>query len=268
MEPSSKSEPGHGPWDPQQYERFQAERTQPFFDLLQLVQKAPGMRVADLGCGTGELTRHLHRHLQAQETVGIDSSESMLARSWAFAGDGLRFRCEDIANLRAPGHYDLLFSNAALHWLPGHAQLLRRLTDSLAEGGQLAIQMPAHGDHPSHRVAAEVAAEPPFREALAQGAPPGPARKVLAPWEYAAILDRLGFRQQRVELRVYGHHLASRDEVVEWVKGSLLTEYKGRLPAPLYDRFVARYREALLPQLDDTRPYFYPFQRLLLWARR
>lgn len=268
MEPSSKSESSHSPWDPQQYERFQAERAQPFFDLLQGVQKAPGMHVADLGCGTGELTRHLHRHLQAQETVGIDSSESMLARSWAFAGDGLRFQREDIARLSAPGRYDLLFSNAALHWLPGHAQLLRRLTDSLAEGGQLAIQMPANGDHPSHRAAAEVAAEPPFREALVAGGPAGPGRKVLAPWEYAAILDRLGFRQQRVELRVYGHHLTSRDEVVEWVKGSLLTEYKGRLPTLLYEHFIARYREVLLPQLDDTRPYFYPFQRLFIWARR
>src|SRR5207237_2828632 len=88
-------------WDPAQYERFRDERSRPFFDLLAMVRPRPGMRVADLGCGTGELTQHLHNALQAQETVGIDSSETMLARSWEFAGDGLRFAQEDIEGFSA-----------------------------------------------------------------------------------------------------------------------------------------------------------------------
>src|SRR5262245_47830693 len=76
-------------WNPCQYERFRNERSQPFFDLLDLVQPRPEMRVVDLGCGTGELTRELHRRLAARETVGIDNSPAMLARTAAFAGDGL-----------------------------------------------------------------------------------------------------------------------------------------------------------------------------------
>src|ERR1700733_9652689 len=78
-------------WDPEQYERFKAERSRPFFDLLALVRARPGMRVVDLGCGTGELTRELHEKLGATETVGIDSSETMLAKGAGFARDGLRF---------------------------------------------------------------------------------------------------------------------------------------------------------------------------------
>jgi len=57
-------------WDPTQYDKFQREREQPFFDLLALVQPAPGMRVVDLGCGTGKLTRALHEQLAAAETDG------------------------------------------------------------------------------------------------------------------------------------------------------------------------------------------------------
>jgi trans-aconitate 2-methyltransferase len=71
-----------------------------------------------------------------------------------------------------------------------------------------------------------------------------------------------------VRLQVYGHQLASRDEVVEWVKGTLLIDYQQRMPADLYDRFLQTYRARLLPRLADTRPYFYPFKRILFWARR
>ena len=68
-------------WDPAQYERFRDERSQPFFDLLALVRPADAMRVVDLGCGTGELTREMHRRLGATETLGVDSSEAMLSKS-------------------------------------------------------------------------------------------------------------------------------------------------------------------------------------------
>lgn len=61
-------------WDPVQYERFAAERRAPFDDLLGFVAPCPGGRALDLGCGTGELTRELHRHLGARETLGVDRS--------------------------------------------------------------------------------------------------------------------------------------------------------------------------------------------------
>ena len=86
--------------------------------------------------------------------------------------------------------------------------------------------------------------------------------------EYATLLDSLGYRKQHVRLQVYGHHLASRAEVVEWVKGTLLIDYQQRMTAVLYDRFLQTYRARLLPRLTDTSPYFYPFKRILYWARR
>lgn len=252
-------------WNPTQYERFRDERSQPFYDLLGLVQARPGMRVVDLGCGTGELTAEMHRRLQARETIGIDSSQAMLAKSSAFAQEGLRFEHRNIVAFDAVGLFDLIFSNATLHWLDGHEELLGRLTRGLANGGQLAVQVPANFDHPSHAVAHEVAGEEPFRGAL-----DGPirARPVLLPEEYAALLHRLGYREQHVRLQVYGHCLPSRDAVIEWVKGTLLTDYQRRLPAALWPRFLDRYRECLLPRLADTRPYFYPFKRILFWGRR
>jgi trans-aconitate 2-methyltransferase len=250
-------------WDPGQYERFKNERSRPFFDLLGLLRPAPGGRAIDLGCGTGELTRVLHERLAARETLGMDSSPEMLARSAAFAGGGLGFVRGDLGAFADQGAWDLIFSNAALHWVNDHPALLARLARGLREGGQLAIQVPANHDHPSHRLARAIAAEEPFRSA--GGLPESP---VLSPEAYALRLHELGFREQTVRLEVYGHELESREQVVEWVTGTTLTPLRARLDDVAWARFLDRYREALLPQLADTRPYFYTFKRLLFWGQR
>jgi trans-aconitate 2-methyltransferase len=254
-------------WDPDQYERFKAERTRPFWDLVALVQPLPGGRIVDLGCGTGELTKELHRHLGASETVGIDTSATMLERAKPFAGDGVRFEQGDIA-MWEPEPYDLVFSNAALHWLPDHQRLLTRLTEALPTGGQLAVQVPANTDHPSHIIGRAVARESPFAEALADDPPPDPATRVLAPEAYAELIDELGFGEQHVRLQVYTHHLASSADVVEWSKGTQLTFFRVRLSDDLYDAYVERYRQRLLEVIGERRPYLYTFKRILLWGRR
>lgn len=252
-------------WNPTQYERFRDERTQPFHDLVALVRRAPGMRVVDLGCGTAELTSRLHETLGARETLGLDSSPAMLEKARARAGGGLRIEQADIADFRADGAFDLVFSNAALHWVPGHEDLFRRLADALTPEGQLAVQVPANFDHASHTVAAAVAAEDPFRDALG-GVSHGNA--VLAPEAYAGLLHRLGFRAQHVRLQVYAHVLDAPAGVVEWVRGTLLTAYERRMPAALFEAFLRRYRERLLAELGDVRPYLFTFKRILLWGAR
>ena len=253
------------PWNPAQYERFKDERTAPFFDLLALVQPIPAGRAIDLGCGTGELTRHLHERSGARSTIGLDNSETMLERSAAFAGDGLAFKLGTIARFAPRKPFDIVFSNAALQWLADHEKLLERIAVGVAPGGQLAVQVPANGDHATHLTAFALASEEPWRTELGGYARSWP---VLPPEDYAELLNKLGFAEQTVRLQVYGHHLASRDETVEWVKGTLLTPYQERMSPEAYTRFLAAYRERLLPQLRDERPYFYAFKRILMWGRK
>ena len=249
-------------WDPKQYERFRAEREQPFHDLLAMVRPRPGLRAVDLGCGTGALTAELHRALQARETLGLDNSPAMLAR--APQAPGLRFELQDIAAFAPREPFDLIFSNAALHWLPDHGGLLQRLRSALAPGGQIAVQIPANDDHPSHQTARELAKEHEFKRYLDGyvGRPPLPSLV-----QYAGWLHHLGFTAQNVRLQIYPHLLGSREEVVQWVLGTLLTDYQKRLPAEVWPQFLRRYRELLLPQLADERPFFYAYPRILFWGQ-
>lgn len=249
-------------WDPALYERFAAERAQPFHDLLAMVEPIAG-RAVDLGCGTGELTRELHRRIGATETLGIDSSPSMLAAASRIDEPGLRFELADIAEIEATD-LDLVFSNAALHWLPDHERLLERLTAMLGPGGQLAVQVPANQDQATHRIAQQVAEEGPIRGAL-----DGFVQRwdVLAPERYARLLHRLGYRDQQVLLRVYPHVLPSREAVVRWVEGTTLTPYRRRLSPASWAAFLSRYRARLFAELPDDQPFFLPFKRILFRAR-
>jgi trans-aconitate 2-methyltransferase len=251
-------------WDPGQYGRFERERSAPFFDLLDLVESCPGGRVVDLGCGTGELTRALHERSGAVSTLGIDSSPAMLERSVEHAGRGLTFELGDIAQWKLAEPVDLIFSNAALHWIDDHDELFARLTTFLTRGGQLAVQVPANHDHPSHLVAERVAGEEPFRSALGGYVRRSP---VVAPERYALLLHRLGYAPQQVRLQVYLHVLAEAGAVIDWVKGTLLTDYRRRLPDDAYEQFVSRYRELLTAELPDERPFPFTFKRVLLWGR-
>jgi trans-aconitate 2-methyltransferase len=268
------------PWDPRQYDKFQREREQPFYDLLAMVRPEVGMSIVDLGCGTGKLTRLLHQRLQARETIGIDRSASMLAAAReAPEAAGLRFEEGTIEVFAGRGSSSddgarpgqaadppgLIFSNAAFHWVEDHDALIRSLFARLGPGGQLAFQVPAQHEDPSHVVAQELAGDEPYRAALSGWQRRQP---VLTAEAYARLFYKCGFSDTNVRLIVYPHVLAGRADVIEWMKGTLLTEYARHLPAELFDRFLDDYRTHLFARLEAAEPFFFPFKRILCWGQR
>jgi len=228
-----------------------------------LIEPVASPRVVDLGCGDGRLTATLHERLHASRTLGVDSSAAMLSRATAHATESVSFEETDIGGWRSDGE-DIVFSNAALHWVSDHAAVLERWSAGLGPGAQLAVQVPANADHASHIIAAELASD-----WLGSAAPPDPvAEHVLAPEAYAELLDRLGFDRQHVRLQIYPHRLDSSADVVEWVKGTSLTRFKAILDPVDYELFVEEYRRRLLAVLGGRSPYLYTFKRILCWGRR
>lgn len=253
-------------WNPQQYDRFKNERSQPFFDLMALLQPTEQPQIVDLGCGTGELTAVLHRNLNAKRTIGIDSSEEMLKKAVPFSTEGLAFNKGDIESWNSPNTFDIIFSNAALQWCSDHPSLFKRLKESLRPNGQLAVQMPMNHDYPTHVIANQMSHEEPWASVL-KTEKYEKQKTMLTPEEYASLMFHLGFKEQTIFLRVYGHELETREGVVEWVKGTLLTHFKSRLSDTDYQKFLIQFRERLFEKLPDEKPFFYPFKRILVWGR-
>jgi trans-aconitate 2-methyltransferase len=168
-------------------------------------------------------------------------------RGWAWhAGSG-----EEV-----PGSGESRFA-VVLRYAAAYRTLLARLASFLAPNGQIAIQMPANDEHPSHATAAEVA----------QDFGVEPRHDPLLPIdEYARVLYALGFKRPNVRMQIYGHELESAAAVIEWVKGTLLTDYEKRL-GPRYPEFLSRYKAALLPRLGDARPFFYTYKRVLIFGQ-
>ena len=249
------------PWDPKQYHKFEAERSAPFFDLLSLVEVRQRLKVVDLGCGTGELTRRITDALPDSHVTGLDSSLQMLEKARQLEGPGLHFEEGDQAQL--PGEWDLIFSNAALQWSENHAGLIRHLYARLAPGGQLAVQVPSNHNHISHQIYREVASEEPFRSVLNGFQRFAP---VLAIDEYAQLLFECGAEQILVFEKIYAHILEDSDAVVEWISGTALVPYFERLGA-YQAEFVSSIRQRMRLALPGT-PVFYPFRRTLFSARK
>ena len=249
------------PWDPDQYHKFQTQRSAPFFDLLTLVDVHPNLKVVDLGCGTGELTRQLADSLPNSIVTGLDSSPQMLDKAASFSTPNLRFEQGDQSQLT--GEWDLIFSNAALHWSENHAELIPNLYRRLASGGQIAVQVPSNHHHISHQIIRETAGEEPFKSILQAFQRYAP---VLSIDQYAQILFDCSAENIIVFEKVYAHVLENSDAVVEWISGTACVPYFERL-GDHKDSFVETIRnkmKAVLPQ----SPVFYPFRRTLFSARK
>lgn len=253
-------------WNPDVYHQFSAARSAPARDLQAMLPGRPFRQVVDLGCGTGEQTLSLAQRFPAAQVLGVDRSAEMLSRAPRGKAPNLRFEQSDI--LEVGGEYDLIYSNAALQWLPDHPTLLAHLWTRLRPGGTLAMQVPANHDHPSHRLLSETADE--FgaelggysRFGTAHGASP-----VLSPAGYAEVLDALGAEEIQALSRVYPVVLEGPGGLIEWTRGTALVPYLSRLGEEDARRFVAAYRARLAAAYPEGRLY-YAFTRVLVTARK
>jgi trans-aconitate 2-methyltransferase len=254
-------------WDATEYLKFSDARSRPFADLLAQVRRTEAGFIADLGCGTGNLTRTLLERWPAARVVGIDSSPEMLAKAMPLAIPGrLDFVQADIASWNPSEPVDLVVSNAVLHWVGDHSGLLSRLAAMLAAGGTLAVQMPSRFETPSQAAIEETAADPRWASSL-KGAGLRRDSVMPLPW-YVQRLHDLGFNVNAWET-TYLHVLTGENPVLDWLKGTALRPLLQRLQPALVDGFLrllgSRLKTAYPSHGSVT---FFPFPRLFLVATR
>lgn len=251
-------------WDPEQYLKFIEARRRPALDLIvRLGGKSP-TAIVDLGCGAGNVTRLLAEHWPEATVTGVDSDPAMLGKASSTAS-AINWLRADIADWRADTAPDLIFSNAALHWLGDHRSLLPGLIGQLTKGGVLAVQMPSNFMSPSHQILRKLAGDYRWQQALGHIE----MGSVLSAAEYHRLLMPL-CRYLDVWETTYWQTLSGDDAIVEWMKGTTLVPYLARLDGPATEKFLAAYRARLAlayPRGPDGHTVF-PFKRVFLVAQR
>lgn len=247
-------------WNPALYLKYGDERTQPSIDLAARIRLGDPRRIIDLGCGPGNSTQVLRARWPRAAIEGLDNSEDMIAAARREC-PGQTWRVGDIRDWQPEGPYDLVFSNAALQWVPDHAALIPQL---LAAGSVFAVQIPAHHASPVHQEILAVSRQPRWTDRLE------PARNVLTRHPPEFYYDLLAPRSKTVEMweTEYIHILDGPAAILEWFRGTGLRPFvvplhegeRAAFEAELLERYAAAY-----PRRSDGKVLF-PFRRLFFIA--
>ncbi|WP_045732281.1 trans-aconitate 2-methyltransferase [Pseudarthrobacter chlorophenolicus] len=255
-------------WDPATYVEFGDYRNRPFFDLTGRIEAASPGQVVDLGCGPGNLTATLARRWPGARVVGVDSSAQMLdkAADLAAAQPSLEFKQQDIRDWLPAADTDVVVTNAALQWVPGHQDLLRTWLAALRPGGWFAMQVPGNFTAPSHQLMRQLAGSARWAPQL-DGVLRG-GESVGEPADYLGIMLDAGCTADAWET-TYQQLLPGPDPVLEWVRGTALRPVLAVLPAEDGAAFEAEYAEALRAAYPPGRHgTVFPFRRIFAVGRK
>jgi trans-aconitate 2-methyltransferase len=247
-------------WNPDAYARFGDLRLRPARDLLAQIGDLPDGDVVDLGCGNGAAGPMLRERFAGRRLLGVDLSPEMLAAAGQ-CGCYDRLTEADAGQWVPDEAPALIFSNAALHWLPDLAGLFPKLAATLAPGGTLAVQMPRQSGAPSHRFLRDFAAEMfPDRFDLKSWTAP-----VANPVEYHRMLSPLG--QISVWETDYVQRLDPANgahPVRRFTEATAMRPYLERLDEDESASFIRRYDHALISAypVEADGSVLFPFRRL------
>lgn len=250
-------------WNPEAYLSFADQRGRPFFELLSRVRADAPRRVADLGCGPGNLTATLAQRWPQADIEALDSSPEMVR---AARERGIDANIGDVADWTPKPGTEVVISNATLQWVPDHPRLLIRWAGQLASESWIAMQVPGNFDAPSHLAVRELVRRGEWSERLRdfsfREAP------VEDPVGYADLLADAGCAVDAWET-TYVHVLTGENPVLEWITGTALRPVRSRLSDPEWEQF----RAELIPMLDSAYPMrsdgttFFPFRRIFVVAQ-
>jgi trans-aconitate 2-methyltransferase len=252
-------------WNPQQYLKFSGHRLRPAVDLLMRIPDFEVGSVADLGAGAGNVTKLIKERWPDAAVVGVEGSAEMVAAGKKAATD-VEWLQQDLGSWHPARKYDLIYSNAALHWLPDHASLFPSLMEKVASGGILAVQMPRNFTAPSHLLIAETALNGPWRSQVEHLVTPPPVHE---PGFYHSLLAP---KSDNVDIweTEYLQVLEGDNPVKEWTKGTWLTRYLDALQGPDKAAFEAAYGERVAKAYprNSAGQTLFPFRRLFMVAQR
>lgn len=235
--------------------------------LIEELPLAGNERILDLGCGDGTVTRELAEALGGGTVVGMDASPGMIAAARRKVRSNLSFELLDINELAYIEAFDIIISNAALHWINDHRQLLARVRRALRDGGLVRFNFAGEGNCAAFiAVVIEVMNERRFVPHF---------NGFTWPWympavsTYAALVEQSGLRESRVWFENADRYFPDHLTMTRWIEQPSLVPFLEWLPVA--DQSVFRdlvvERMIKLTRQHDGR-CFETFRRIQVTARR
>ena len=253
-------------WNATQYLKYAEERTRPAADLAARIQLDAPATVVDLGCGPGNSTQVLRTRWPQAKLLGIDKSSEMIQAAKTSYPDQ-DFLLADAASWTPTDSIDLVYSNAALQWLPDHRSLLRHLFSMVASSGALAFQIPSANYALVRTLIHDISRETRWSERMN-----GP-RTELTMESPAFYYDALVGDASSLDIweTEYQHVLASKPAIVEWIASTGLRPFLAALDTDdERSAFVAelhrRIDVAFESRIDGK--VLFPFRRTFVIAYR
>ncbi len=252
-------------WQPEQYAKYSNFRLRPALDLIAAIpNELNPQTVVDLGSGPGNITQILVDRYPDAKVIGLDNSQEMLAKARS-SFPHIDFIEGNIAELT--GGFDLVFSNAAVHWVKNHYLLIPRLLQALNPSGVLAVQIPANFDAPSHRVLREIINsnrdwQSKLKDSILY-------YDFLQPADYYQLFSDYGY-QVDLWTTTYFQALSGKNAVVEWVKGSVVSDLRASLLPTEVDEILTKYSLQVAKYYPENSngTTLFPFTRLFFVAKK
>jgi trans-aconitate methyltransferase len=226
-------------WDAKDYAKNSANQYVWAQELIPKLKLKGDEALLDVGCGDGKITAEIAKALPKGRVVGVDSSPEMVKLAQSTfpkgANPNLSFELMDARKLNFQGEFDVVFSNAALHWIVDQTAVLQGVQRSLKANGRLLFQMAGRGNAKDViDVLDELRLEMPWKEFFEGFAFP---YAFLGTEEYRLLLREAGLMPLRVELFPKDMKFAGAEGLAGWVRTTWLP-FTERIPVGLRDRFV------------------------------
>lgn len=224
-------------------------------------------RILDLGCGDGALTAQLAVLAPRGSVIGIDASRGMIDAALSHVAGNLSFEVGDIDELHFENEFDIVLSNATLHWIKNHQALLENVRRALKNGGVLRFNFAGDGNCANFfSVVKEAIKLPPFARYFSG---------FVWPWympaigEYEALVRGIPFAQARVWGENADRFFADKETMIKWIDQPSLVPFMKLVP----DAQQAAFRQFVIDGMiqktcqQDGR-CFETFRRINVLARK
>lgn len=222
-------------------------------------------RILDVGCGDGALTAKLAEFVPDGAVTGIDASKGMIETAQTHKSSNLAFQHLDVINLNFNEEFDIVFSNAVLHWVKDHKTLLELLYRALKPSGKLRVSFAGEGNCSTlNNIALEVMGRNEFRDAFSG---------FEWPWympgvdEYSELVNRTPFNKAEVWGENADRYFPDENAMLGWVDHPAIVPFKQYLNPDLAEKFhktVADLMVKSTKQSDGT--CFEMFRRINVLA--